>query len=70
MPRYGRIERDYGMRLAGTDPAAFTVEGTILGDGRPWTGARYTRVDDTVALPAGDDHHQVLLLRPLIERWA
>lgn len=50
--------------------AVFDVEGTIIGNGRAWTGARYTVVDRDadVTIPDGVAH-QVLLLQPSIERW-
>jgi len=50
--------------------ARFAVEGTILGDGRRWSGARYTGVEASMACPAGSERHQALLLRPVIERWS
>jgi hypothetical protein len=48
----------------------FDVEGTIIGDGRSWSGARYTPLHgdadvDLSPTPA----HQVLVLVPVIERW-
>lgn len=54
--------------VAGTG-ATFSVEGTIIGDGRAWDGTRYTPVDAGAALPAGRPDHQVLLLEPTVERW-
>lgn len=57
---------------AGPDVAAdgseFEVEGTIVGDGRPWTRVRYSPANGS-ALPAADDGRQALLLRPLVNRW-
>jgi hypothetical protein len=49
----------------------FGVEGTIVGDGRGWSGARYTVLDedDKADLSVATDTHQVLLLDPAIERW-
>jgi hypothetical protein len=46
----------------------FRVEGTIIGDGRTWSGARYTPV---AAVPdlAGDEKHQQLVVRPLVSQW-
>ncbi len=50
---------------------SFDVEGTIIGDGRAWTGARYTvlnrdaDIDTSVATPA----YQLVVLQPVIERW-
>jgi hypothetical protein len=50
---------------------AFDVEGTIVGDGRSWTGARYTVVEPgrplPLQLPRPD--YQALLLEPNVERW-
>ena len=48
--------------------AEFTVEGTIIGDGRTWSGARYTRVDDIPEL-TGDEKHQMIVVRPLVSQW-
>src|SRR4051812_24955509 len=52
--------------------ATFDVEGTIVGDGRRWTGARYTPIGSEVdAAPESTSaSHQVLVLSPSIERWA
>lgn len=47
----------------------FLVEGTIIGDGRSWRGARYTRVDDVPDLSAGSDKHQLVVVRPLVSQW-
>jgi hypothetical protein len=59
-----------GDRPAG-DGAEFRVEGTIVGDGRRWDGARYRVVaDDEVVDLTPSDTHQRLLLQPMIERWA
>lgn len=52
------------------DGAAFTVEGTIVGDGRTWTGAHYGAVPATETLPAGSESHQALLVRPTLQRWS
>jgi hypothetical protein len=60
----------------GTEPppalagAGFDVEGTILGDGRTWSGVRYARVDSETPRPSGSERYQVLVLRPTIERWS
>ena len=50
---------------------AFDVEGTIIGDGRTWSGARYTVLDgDADAdLSFATTSHQALVLEPRIERW-
>jgi hypothetical protein len=52
--------------------ATFDVEGTIVGDERPWTGARYTPIERDVDFPldVASTTHQVLVLAPTIERWA
>ena len=49
----------------------FDVEGTIIGDGRTWSGARYTMLDgDADAdLSFATPSHQALVLEPVIERW-
>jgi len=51
--------------------STFDVEGTILGDGRQWTGARYTSIASGTALPLRDaiPSYQALLLEPVVERW-
>jgi hypothetical protein len=58
--------------LVTTAAAPFRVEGTIVGDGRTWTGARWTVLDvgADVELPAATPTRQVLLLRPVVDRWA
>jgi hypothetical protein len=50
------------------DGAAFSVEGTILGDGRTWSGARFRSLDGSPDV-SGTAAHQVLVLQPMIERW-
>jgi hypothetical protein len=54
------------------DATTFSVEGTIIGDGRGWDGARYTAVAPDAVVPLGHagPEHQVLVLRPTIDRWA
>jgi hypothetical protein len=49
----------------------FYVEGTLVGDGRQWTGVRYTGIKPGTALPLDPmpPAHQALLLEPTIERW-
>lgn len=53
------------------DGIAFSVEGTIVGDGRPWTGARFSVVDGggDVDLSAATPEHQLLVVQPMVERW-
>jgi hypothetical protein len=47
----------------------FHVEGTIIGDGRTWSRARYTTLDDDGDVPTGDDHHQVLVVQAYLDQW-
>lgn len=49
----------------------FGVEGTIVGDGRSWTGARYTVIEPGLPLPIQQPRpdYQALLLEPRVERW-
>ncbi len=54
-------------------PAAeFKVEGTLVGDGRQWSGVRYTTIAPGTALPLEPARfgYQALLLKPVIERWS
>jgi hypothetical protein len=50
---------------------AFEVEGTYIGDGRQWSGVRYTSIGPGTALPLEPARfgYQALLLEPVIERW-
>jgi len=55
-----------------TGPAtSFEVEGTIVGDGRHWSGVRYTPIEPGTALPllSARFGYQALLLEPTIQRW-
>jgi hypothetical protein len=49
----------------------FDVEGTVIGDGRSWTGARYTAIETGTPLPLQRPRpdYQALLLEPRIVRW-
>jgi len=49
----------------------FEVEGTVIGDGRQWSGIRYTPIASGTSLPlrAATPGYQALLLEPTIERW-
>ncbi len=49
----------------------FAVEGTLVGDGRQWTGVRYTTIEPGTPLPLvpTTPAYQALLLEPTIERW-
>jgi hypothetical protein len=55
----------------GGSAVTFDVEGTIIGDGRPWSGARYAVLDSDAEpdLSFATTTHQALLLEPVIERW-
>jgi hypothetical protein len=50
--------------------STFTVEGTIIGDGRRWSGARWTAVAEDVDLIAGTPAHQLIRLDVRIDRWS
>jgi hypothetical protein len=58
-------------RLVGGQADAFDVEGTIIGDGRRWTGARYTAIEAGTPLPLQPPRsdYQALLIEPRIVRW-
>ncbi len=49
----------------------FAVEGTLVGDGRHWTGVRYTAIEPGTPLPIEPTlpAYEALLLEPTIERW-
>jgi hypothetical protein len=49
----------------------FEVEGTYIGDGRHWSGARYTSIEPGTALPLEPARFGYLaaLVTPIIERW-
>ena len=49
----------------------FEVEGTYIGDGRQWSGARYTMIDPGTALPLEPARfgYLAVLVEPVIERW-
>jgi hypothetical protein len=44
----------------------FAVEGAIVGDGRVWSGVRYTPID---AVPTLDVDHLVVALRTVVAQW-
>jgi hypothetical protein len=48
------------------DSAEFAVEGAIVGDGRTWSGVRYTPID---AVPDLAVAHQAIVLRTVIAQW-
>ncbi len=55
-----------------TEPTArFDVEGTVVGDGRQWSGVRFTTIALGTALPLRPPRfgYQGLLLAPVLERW-
>ena len=49
----------------------FDVEGTVIGDGRQWSGVRYTSIELGTALPLHPARfgYQAMLLAPMLERW-
>lgn len=49
----------------------FAVEGTLIGDGRQWSGVRYTAIEPGTPLPLDPTPpgYDALLLEPTIERW-
>lgn len=57
--------------LAAGPATIFDVEGTVIGDGRQWSGIRYTPIESGTSLPlrAATSGYQALLLEPTIERW-
>jgi len=57
--------------LAAGPATIFNVEGTVIGDGRRWSGIRYTPIQSGTSLPlrAATPGYQALLLEPTIERW-
>jgi hypothetical protein len=57
--------------LAEGPATIFDVEGTVIGDGRQWSGIRYTPIESGTSLPlrAATPGYQALLLEPTIERW-
>jgi hypothetical protein len=57
--------------LADGPASIFDVEGTVIGDGRQWSGIRYTPIESGTSLPlrAATSGYQALLLEPAIERW-
>lgn len=54
------------------EAVSFEVEGTVIGDGRRWTGARYTVIEAGTPLPLQQPRqdYQALLLEPGVDRWA
>jgi hypothetical protein len=67
-----RVVLDLWCGAAPTDVGTtFTVEGTVFGDGRPWSGAafRVADGDDAAITAASSPVHQVLLLQPRVDRW-
>jgi hypothetical protein len=57
--------------LAAGPATSFDVEGTVIGDGRNWSGARYTAIETGTPLPLQRPRpdYQALLLEPRIARW-
>ncbi len=58
-------------RIVAGAVSEFAVEGTLVGDGRRWTGVRYTSIEPGTALPIepAPSAYEALLLEPTIERW-
>lgn len=48
------------------DSVEFAVEGAIVGDGRMWSGVRYTPID---AVPSLDVDHMAVALRTVVAQW-
>jgi hypothetical protein len=57
--------------LVSVPAARFDVEGTIIGDGRQWSGVRFTPIELGTPLPLHPARfgYQALLLEPVLERW-
>lgn len=57
--------------LADGPATTFEVEGTYIGDGRQWSGARYTPIELGTALPLQPARfgYQALLVEPTLARW-
>jgi hypothetical protein len=57
--------------LVRNSAARFDVDGTVIGDGRQWSGVRYTPIELGTALPLHPARfgYQALLLEPVLERW-
>jgi hypothetical protein len=58
-------------RIADGVMTEFSVEGTYIGDGRQWSGARHTAIDPRTALPLEPARfgYLAVLVEPVIERW-
>lgn len=58
-------------QVADGPSVVFDVEGTLVGDGRAWSGARYTTIEPGTPLPLQQPRpdYQALLLEPAIEHW-
>jgi len=57
--------------IAAGTATEFEVEGTYIGDGRQWSGARYTAIDPGTALPLEPARfgYLAVLVKPVTERW-
>lgn len=53
-------------RIVDGDAVEFAVEGAIVGDGRTWSGVRYTPID---VVPSLDVDHQAIVLRTVVAQW-
>jgi hypothetical protein len=53
------------------ESVTFGVEGTIIGDGREWSGARYTEIDGAAGIDfsLATPEYQLVVVKPVIERW-
>ena len=68
----GDLERVRSPTRSSDGPvSAFAVEGTLVGDGRQWSGVRYTEIEPGTPLPLNPalPDYEALLLEPTIERW-
>lgn len=52
--------------------SGFAVEGTLVGDGRQWSGIRFTVIEPGTPLPLepAPANYDALLVEPTIERWS
>jgi hypothetical protein len=57
--------------IAYGEVAEFDVEGTIVGDGRMWSGSRFTSIAPGTPLPLQEPRpeYEAMLLQPTVERW-
>jgi len=57
--------------IADGEFVSFDVEGTVIGDGREWSGTRFTGIEPGTPLPLQEPRleYEAMLLKPTIERW-